>query len=204
MSKEKFLLVSLKEDQAKHLAQVISNDTCRQILDYLADKDATETSISKDLGIPLSTVHYNIQQLVKGNLVVTDEYHYSQKGKEVAHYRLANKYIIIAPQSVYGLKEKLKSLLPVALLGLGIAFIIRYFTRSLSSAAPMMESSIAQGASAKSLANAAPMMAPSSGAGEGFSQAFYQGMPVELWFFAGVIFALIVYLLIDFFSSRKK
>ena len=40
--KEKFLLVSLKEDKAKQLAQVISNESCRKILDYLADKENFE------------------------------------------------------------------------------------------------------------------------------------------------------------------
>jgi len=36
---EKFLLVSLNEDKAKKLAQIISNDTCRKIIDFLAEKN---------------------------------------------------------------------------------------------------------------------------------------------------------------------
>ena len=97
--KDKFLLVSLQEKKAQKLAQVISNPTSRRILDYLADHDhATETRIAKELEIPLPTVHYNLQQLVKGGLVSADEFHYSEKGKEVIHYSLANKYIIIAPK----------------------------------------------------------------------------------------------------------
>ena len=116
MSKTSFLLVSLKEDKAKELAQVISNESCRKILDYLADKeDATETELAKALGIPISTVHYNLKHLVNGGLVSVEEFHYSEKGKEVNHYKLANKYIIIAPKTTYGIKEKLKSILPVSL-----------------------------------------------------------------------------------------
>ena len=92
-----FLLVDLKEDKAKKLAQVISNDSCRKILDYLTHKDkATETEISKDLKLALSTVHYNLKHLNKSGLVIVEEFHYSQKGKEVNHYKLANKFIIIA------------------------------------------------------------------------------------------------------------
>jgi DNA-binding transcriptional ArsR family regulator len=61
MASEKFLLVSLKEDEAKKLAQVISNDTSRKILDFLASrKDATETEIATHLEMPLSTTHYNL------------------------------------------------------------------------------------------------------------------------------------------------
>ena len=89
MAKENFLLVSLKESEAKKLAQVISNDTSRKILDFLAGiKDATETDIAKNLDTPLSTVHYNIQALLKAKLVQADEFHYSEKGKEVNHYSL--------------------------------------------------------------------------------------------------------------------
>ena len=98
MGKESFMLVSLKGDKAKKLAQVMSNPTCTRILEYLAGKDATESQIAKELNVPLSTVHYNLQQLVEAKLVIVDEFHYSEKGREVNHYKLANKYIIIAPQ----------------------------------------------------------------------------------------------------------
>ncbi|MBW2981134.1 helix-turn-helix domain-containing protein [Candidatus Woesearchaeota archaeon] len=126
MAKEKFLLVSLKESKAKKLAQVISNETCRKILDYLAEKEATESELGKKLSIPISTAHYNLKCLMDGGLVIADEFHYSEKGKEVLHYKLANKYIIIAPKTVYGIKEKLKSILPVTLLVAATAGIIQF------------------------------------------------------------------------------
>ena len=130
MVKEKFLLVSLNESKSKQLAQAISNESCRKILDYLADKEASESELASKLNIPISTVHYNLQQLQKGGLVVVEEYHYSEKGKEVNHYKLANKYIIIAPKSTYGIKEKLKGVLPVAILmGIG-AGLIQFFSKS--------------------------------------------------------------------------
>ena len=87
MAKEKFLLLSLSESKTKELAQAVSNDTCRKILDYLADKEASESELASKLDIPISTVHYNLQQLQKGGLVVVEEYHYSEKGKEVNHYK---------------------------------------------------------------------------------------------------------------------
>src|SRR3989338_2632688 len=127
---EKFLLVSLEEAKAKELAQVITNDTSRRILDYLAEQaDATETKIAKDLAIPLPTVHYNLKQLVTTKLVQAKEFHYSQKGKEVLHYSIANKYIIIAPKgAAVGIKDKLKSLLPAITLVGAIGFAYQYAT----------------------------------------------------------------------------
>jgi DNA-binding transcriptional ArsR family regulator len=130
MAKEKFLLVSLKESKAKKLAQVISNETSRKILDHLAENEATESELAKKLRLPISTVHYNLKCLMDGGLVTVEEFHYSEKGKEVNHYKLANKYIIIAPKSTYGIKERLKSVLPVALLTGATAGIIQFVQNS--------------------------------------------------------------------------
>jgi len=215
MAKNKFLLVSLKEDQAKQLAQVISNQTCRQILDYLAEKDATETLIATELNLPLSTVHYNLQQLVKGGLVVSEEFHYSEKGREVSHYKLANQYIIIAPKSTYGLKEKLKSILPVALVGVAITGIIHFFSqknimigsseiavsKNLVQSVPLMDQAAQKVTAAAS--EAAPTLAAEP------IQRAAEYIPVHepniaLWFLFGTIFALIFYLAVDFFLNRKK
>jgi DNA-binding transcriptional ArsR family regulator len=130
MPKEKFVLVSLKENKAKELAKVISNESCRKILDYLAENnDATETQLAEKLQLPISTVHYNLKHLLAGGLITADEYHYSEKGKEVNHYKLANKYIIIAPKTTYGIKEKLKSILPVGLIALVTTGFIQLYLK---------------------------------------------------------------------------
>ena len=105
MAKKNFILLSMDDSKIKKVSNVISNDSCRKILDFLAEKEATESEIASNLLIPISTVHYNLQQLMETGLVSADEFHYSRKGKEVQHYKLANKYIIIAPKSVSGIKE---------------------------------------------------------------------------------------------------
>jgi predicted transcriptional regulator len=137
MKKDPFLLVSLEESESKALAQVISNDTARKILDLLSKEESmTETDISKKLKVPLSTVHYNLQALSKANLIEAEEFHYSEKGKEVLHYKLANKIIIIAPKNTRtdSFKEKLKGLLPIGLISLGAAAIIQVVSMLKSSA----------------------------------------------------------------------
>ena len=73
--KETFLMVSLEEDKAKKLAQVLSNDTSRKILDHLSNKKATETELSKELNLPISTVHYNLRHLLASRLVEAGEFH---------------------------------------------------------------------------------------------------------------------------------
>ena len=113
MSKNNFLLVNLNETKTRKLAETITSDTSRKILNYLADNNDSEQNIAKSLNIPISTVHYHLQKLQEAGLVIVEEFHYSTKGREVNHYQLANKYIIIAPKNVSGLKEKLRGILPV-------------------------------------------------------------------------------------------
>ncbi|MBI2652642.1 winged helix-turn-helix transcriptional regulator [Candidatus Woesearchaeota archaeon] len=129
MSNKNLLLLSLEDAKIKKISNVISNDSCRKILDYLSKKDATESELAEKLQIPISTVHYNLQQLMETGLIESKEFHYSEKGKEVSHYKLANKYIIIAPKMTFGLKEKLKSILPVAFIASAAALFIQYFQK---------------------------------------------------------------------------
>ncbi len=133
MKKESFILVSLKEEGSKKLANSISNETCRKILNYLAETEkATETDISTTLGIPISTVHYNLQLLLENKLVDAEEFHYSKKGREILHYSLANKMIIIAPRVSEKFLDKLKSIVPVAIIMAVIGGLMRFFTQPAS------------------------------------------------------------------------
>ena len=201
MPKEKFLLVSLQEDKAKKLAQVITNDSCRKILDYLADKEATESELAKQLNLPISTVHYNLKQLVDGGLIVAEEFHYSQKGKEVLHYKLANKYIIIAPKSTYGIKERLKSLLPVALLVAAAGFVLQFISRTATKSVPevsMMQKALVAEEAAAQISDQT-MTATAANIPE-IAQPFYQS--ITFWFIVGAVFAIITYVIIE--KVREK
>jgi predicted transcriptional regulator len=194
-----FLLLSLEEGKAKKLANVIGSDACRKILDLLAQQSATETQISTKLSMPLSTVHYNVQQLLKSGLVKADEFHYSEKGREVDHYSIANKYIIIAPKSVEGLAEKLKKVLPVfafvAVTGAVLDPLSRFFGNAqVSKAAEQLPRELASGTVQESVKSAADL----SGA------AASSGPAIGLWFVLGALFALIVYVAYDFFRETRR
>jgi len=134
MPEDSFLLINLKESESKKLAQVISNESSRKILGFLSKKkSATETDIANELKLPLSTVHYNLQALTKAKLVNADEFHYSKRGKEVIHYSLANKYIIIAPKASPKFLDSLKKIIPAFLVvgvTAGLMKLIQLFNKS--------------------------------------------------------------------------
>ena len=130
MGKKNFLLLSLDDDKTKTIANTVSNPTCKKILDFLADSDGTETEISEKLSMPISTVHYNLKQLVDGRLVEIESSTFSEKGKKIKHYTLANKYIIIAPKGAdkQSFLDAVKNILPVFGLGLLGTFFVSKFS----------------------------------------------------------------------------
>jgi len=187
MAKDKFLLINLNDEKTKKISEIISSDTSRKILDYLADKDDTEQKISKKLGFPISTVHYHLQKLVDGGLVVIEEFHYSKKGREIKHYKLANQYIIIAPKKVSGLKQKLRNILPVAGVVLGISAVIKVLNLVTQKSGAVM--SVAK-------AEAAPVMAKALTVDtQAVSQVSSQP-DIALWFLIGGFASMLVYLLV--------
>ncbi len=192
MAEESFLLMSLSDSKSKKLAQVISNETSRKILDYLSKKKATETELAKKLDIPLSTVHYNIKHLLKAKLVLADEYHYSKKGKEVNHYSIANKYIIITPGKVPRIKQKLKSILPaITLTALTAAMLQTYQNKTFAAPKAMAADVMLEGA--RELA-AAPLA----------SEIQVSNPNYAVYFLAGAVLVVVLYLLIDFIYVKLK
>ena len=213
MAKKNLILLSLEDSKINKIANVVSNDSCKKILNYLADKEATESELAKKLQIPISTVHYNLQQLMDAGLVSVDEFHYSEKGREVNHYKLANKYIIIAPKGAkkQGLKQKLKNILPVALITAGAAGLIQLtsnfiqkptlmmgkdaVTERAFAAAPIVEKAMEEAADE---AITSPIVAEA--ADMAMQTPLWQN--IALWFLIGAIFAIMIFLILSFFKKN--
>lgn len=196
MAKSNFLLVDLNEAKTKQLAETITSATSRKILNHLADKEDTETNIAHSLNLPLSTVHYHLQKLQEAQLVLVEEFHYSKKGREVNHYKLANKYIIITPQKVSGLKEKLKGILPVALATLGISAVLKIINinqlaEKAVSMAVSAEEALPAAADTSRFAMEAAVIPPSS-------------PDMALWFLLGSAATIIIYLVIAIIQEKIK
>lgn len=196
MADKKFLMLSLEDKATKKVANAVSNESCRKILDVLSDKDATESGVAQKLGIPLSTVHYNLRQLVDAGLVSAEEFHYSTKGKEVLHYKLANKYIIITPREVTGIRGKLRRILPITFIAGGAALVAQLVADYVSlppQEAAMMQPVVMESAMLKTAA-APAADAMYSAAGQAPAHALSWGsFEVALWFFIGSLAALLIH-----------
>lgn len=120
---KKFIIADLNDEKSKDIAAVLGNKTSRKILDYLAENDATETQIAGALNLPASTVNYNIQRLLKANLIEAKDFYWSPKGNKVHIYKAARKLIVIAPKHARGY-EALKSIIPIILIGILLSMIV--------------------------------------------------------------------------------
>jgi len=196
MAKKNFLLLSLKDPKTKKIANIVSNESCRKILDYLSEEEAAESQIAKALGIPISTVHYNLAQLTDAGLLIAEEFHYSEKGKEVYHYKLANKYIVIAPKKISGVREKLMGILPAAIIAIGTAGFIHLFANYLnfSEGPPQILA-----AKSEMMRQEAIEMAADSAAIQATSEP-----NVALWFLAGSLFALLAYVAVSIIRKESR
>ncbi|HLC85977.1 MAG TPA: winged helix-turn-helix domain-containing protein [Candidatus Nanoarchaeia archaeon] len=199
MAEEKFVLMNLEDAKSKELAQVISSDTARKILSLLADKPLSETEISEKLSMPLPTVHYNIQQLLKANIIEIKDFLWSEKGKKIQLYKLSNKLIIIAPKtSSISFIEKLKDIIPVVLGGFLVSvgiYAYQIFRRNISTLNGHEYSSMLSSAESKAM---------------GESTATLQKIPemtnsstFALWFLLGIIFAALLYTLTVYLRRKK-
>jgi hypothetical protein len=199
MASEKFIMVSLEDEKSKDLANVISNDTSRRILSYLSEKEASESDISKALGLPASTVHYNVQHMLKSNLIEVKDFYWSDKGNKVNVYTIAKKFIVIAPRGTK-VNSALKSLIPVALFSLAAAAAIQFVSNNYG-----RMGAITQGA-AKSVPSPvleqAVMDQSTAGAPQFISHPTLWSN-LSLWFLFGAVFAIIIYLIIYFVWRRK-
>jgi DNA-binding transcriptional ArsR family regulator len=204
MAEDSFVLISLKDEKAKKLGELLGNPTAKKILELLAKKEYTATDLAKEMNIPLSTIHYNLTNLEQGKLVIADEYHYSAKGKEVKHYKLANKMVIITPeQPSESIIEKLKKILPVALIAAGITTALQWYwnlssagskSAGLLLAAPMAEQAVEKAVYDYSATTAFEA-----------SESVAQSSANLVWLFLAVAMTTILaYFLVTFLLMRRK
>ncbi len=125
MTEDKFILMGLDDSRSKDIAEVLGNKTCKKIIEHLAEiKEASEKDISDALGIPINTVEYNLNKLVKTGLVEkAKNFFWSRKGKKIEMYKLAKKHIVISPKPKRVDMKELRTILPLILIAAALIII---------------------------------------------------------------------------------
>jgi len=176
MTGKKYLLISMDDERAKRLADVLGNKTCKKIIDLLAEKDSSEKDIADELKIPINTVEYNLKKLLDAEIIEKSKsFFWSKKGKKIGIYKLSNKSIIISPKN--RISSKIKSVVPALLISLAGAFSLRYYYSS-QTARQTTEDSFVKATTA--IGEAGNLFITS------------QPFPIWGWFLAGAILALLI------------
>ncbi len=216
---EKFINIDLDDPRSEHIAEVLSNKTCKKILSFLADKEMSASDLARELSLPLNTIGYNLEKLVAAGLIEKSKsFFWSSRGKRIERYSLSNKKIVISPKRMFG------SVLPVLAISGVIALGIKFFSDHLFTAsAPSVSKdlmreapSVAEGVLTKTMGATAPFAAnindsvtsASSLVAENLSpvphaasSSFTAIAPLAhsgffwLWFLLGAFVALFIYVL---------
>lgn len=120
---EKYFNVDIDDPRASAIAEVMSNKTAKKILSLISEKEVSESDIASELNIPLNTVGYNIDKLLKAGLIERSKnFFWSVKGKKIPTYRLSNRKILISP-------KKMVPSAPFAIIGaiIGLILIVALF-----------------------------------------------------------------------------
>ena len=136
---EKLLVLPLGEE-SKKITQVITNDTARQIMELLAEHSMSASGIAKQLDVPLTTIKYNLENLVDVGLAKIERIKYSEKGRQVKVYAPVRKLIVVVPEKLgsSSITEILKKYLGVILTAVFASGFIELLTSTFTSSKSMM------------------------------------------------------------------
>lgn len=185
---DKFVMFDLQDKKSKDIATLLSNDSARLILSHLSEHPSSESDLAKSLKIPLSTVHYNVQNLLRNELIVVKDSMYSQKGNKILVYETARRAIVLAPKDSSFWNTLRGPLSFVAIAGV-VSLVWSVFTNNTSKT---FESSLAMDAAESGMAKAvAPSALPVS------------DHNIALWFFVGAVFVAILSFTYNYWRLRK-
>ena len=134
MSFVEFETISVDDEKAKELAQILMNEKSLAILKLLQEKTLSLSEIAKELDLPLSTVSYHIDKMVKVGLVEVVGKKYGKRLQEVKLYRASPKPILLLPRKVSIKDRILRTFEKIQIISLSIAGLIAYGVYTLSKA----------------------------------------------------------------------
>ena len=183
MDENKFMLISMDDETSKSVAEVLGSKTCKKIINYLAEKEASQKDLSDALNIPMNTLDYNIKKLLQSGFIQKKKnFFWSKKGKKIILYELSNKSIVISPKKSTG--EKIKSITPAIIFAAVGTFAVAVYEKL---------SSVSR--NAQSYDTALESAEIFKAAGTSIMES--QPIPISAWFLLGSIIAIFIISIIN-------
>ncbi|MDD4126845.1 MAG: winged helix-turn-helix domain-containing protein [Methanomicrobium sp.] len=90
------VLLEPGDDRAKKIGKAMASQTANDILSLLKKGDLTLTEISDSMSQPLTTIKYQVENLLDAGLVEVKKVKYSEKGREVKVYGVCEQIVIVS------------------------------------------------------------------------------------------------------------
>lgn len=154
-------------EQAQKIAKAMGSQTAGDILQLLKTGPKTSTEVTDQLGIPMGTAKYHIENLLDAGLIEVTKTKYSVKGREVKVYGLKDQLLIVTPRvaNVRAMLLKYASLfgiIAVATVVTGAALqVLSHAGNPVSRSAEMEKSGIT---ALPAVPSAAPVLSGNAGA----------------------------------------
>lgn len=209
MKKRKLVVTPL--DESKQINQVLANDTARNVLDVVSDESLSSSQISKRLGIPLTTVEYNVKRLQEVGLIKVGKKKWSKKGRVVKFYVPQEKFIILVPkmkraQVIQTLRKMLPFVGLLALIGTAIEFIFTPVMRAKATSFYATQATLGEiPVDIMEPATEGVTSGISKAAGDGVVTGLMQAEPhYGLWFFIIAMLVLLVIISFNYYYKKVK
>lgn len=180
-------MIDLNDERTAEIAEVLTNKSCKKILELIAERDMNASELAGELKMPLNTIGYNIEKLKSAGLIEPAKNWWSVKGKKIQTYRVANKRIVISPKKLFS------GVLPAVIVSGVIAFGIKIWSESNkvveSYSPPVVDKMLGVAESASGFAN------------DGLYGTIANAPNSWAWFFLGALTALLLLIL---WNLRRK
>ncbi len=84
------------DEQAQKIARAMASQTANAVIQAFGGGPLTSSEVARRMKIPITTASYHIENLLAAGLLEVMETRWSEKGREVKVYGLANQVFIIA------------------------------------------------------------------------------------------------------------
>jgi len=85
------------DERTQKIARAMASQTANAVIQAFGSGPLTSSEVARRMAIPITTASYHIENLLDAGLLEVMETRWSEKGREVKVYGLANQVLIIAP-----------------------------------------------------------------------------------------------------------
>ena len=97
MTDESVLVLEPGDERAKKIGKAMASTTASDVLSALSEKEYTLSELSDHLGQPITTLKYQVENLLDADLIEIVRTRYSEKGRVVKVYGARRQVVIMSP-----------------------------------------------------------------------------------------------------------